>query len=218
MARMGEYVRYVVPEAYPAAIIDLGPVIDPPFRDGIARTAPDAAVELVDYPFERVPDRLPAELAARARRTAESDRRVAVALGRRHAFIGAAMSDAKREQRPVIRVVWYAYDTDRRVEAATDEHGTEVLRVLTDACQPALTREEEARANQLVARNGQLPEARDGRGLIVEETDPGSPRHGHRLVDLRFDPYGTRLPHWWAVVDLSAGEVVEAGRVPESAP
>ena len=124
------------------------------------------------------------------------------------------MMDQKDDERPELRVVWYAYNTDQRIEVSTDDTGAEVRDVLVDSCQPALTDGELTLANNLVTKSGQLPGACDGRGILVEVTNRGCPRYGHRLVDLRFDPNGTRLPRWRALVDLSAGELVDAGDVP----
>ncbi|GAB4587031.1 hypothetical protein [Nocardia sp. IFM 10818] len=68
-------------------------------------------------------------------------------------------------------------------------------------------------------RDGRLPDqgidVSTGRGLIVEETDFHSARHGHRLVDLRFGPADRRVPTAYAIVDLSAQQVADAGVVPE---
>lgn len=217
MRRSIEHMRFEIPDKAPRRIIDLGPIIEPPFTDGIAGEVCDSATDLTYIEYETLPEMPPADVAARARKIAQADPRVADALGRRWAFIGVGIVDHKAHDRPDLRVVWYTYDTDHTVEATTDDGGTKVHDVRVSLSQPPLTDSEEARANEIVASSDRLPEARNGRGILVEVTDRGDPRYHHRLVDLRFDPGGTRLPRWWAVVDLSTDEMVDAGDVPRGA-
>ncbi|HEU4712578.1 MAG TPA: hypothetical protein VFS76_13480 [Pyrinomonadaceae bacterium] len=215
MESNGKPPRFEIPDVAPGRIIDLGPIIDPPFIDGVSREAPDSGIHLTDVEYDVLSDIPAAEVAVRAKNTAEADPRVIDALGHRWEFIGVGTVVYKKRDRPDLRVVWYAYDTDQTVEVVVHDGGTKIRKVRIDSSQPPLTDGEQARANELVAAIGRLPGACDGKGLIVEETDPGSPRYGHRLVDLCFNPDNTRLPRWWALVDLSTNELIDAGDIPQ---
>jgi hypothetical protein len=210
MRSSGKHLRLDIHEVTAGPIVDFGPVIDPPFVDGISREVYDRAISL-----NSVEDDMPqAAVAAQARNTAQRDPRVVAALGHRWEFIGVGIVYHKKRRRSELRVVWYVYDTDQTVEAITDDKGAYVRDVRVNFRQPAFTDREQARANELVAASGRLPRTRDGRGLPVEDTDRLSPRYGHRLVHLRFNPDGTCIPRWWALVDLSRDELVDAGDVP----
>ena len=124
------------------------------------------------------------------RSIAEADPRVVAALGRRWEFIGVGIVDDKERDRPDLRVVWYAYDTDQTVEAITDDGGAEVCDVRLFTSQPPFTDGEEARANEIVASSHRLPGARDGRGLPVEVTDPGDASHEYHVCGPILAPFG----------------------------
>jgi hypothetical protein len=204
---------FKIPDVVAGHVLDLGPTIDPPFAGGVTFQIPDRSIPLTDFPGKPVPG-VKEKTLERARRTAESDSAVMHALGQRSEFIGAGILDQKGANRPDLRVVWYSYDTNQTVEAIVDDGGAILREVRVSSSQPPLTYEEEQRANEIVTASKQLPLAENGRGIIVGVADPKSPRSSHRQVDLRFDPKGTRLPRWWAVVDLTANELVEAGEVP----
>ena len=66
MAVRPKHVRFEIPEPVRVPGIDLGPIIDPPFTDGISREAPDCAANLTDVEYEVPPDVHEGEVAARA--------------------------------------------------------------------------------------------------------------------------------------------------------
>ncbi len=161
----------------------------------------------------------PSELAAaQAPAVALESVRVAGLLdGKRYAVLGVGMRslDGPGEV-PVVTI--YNYTDDLAVEVLVDVEAREVLAVSAATAIPALAAAEQDRALDIVRRDGRLTESGvevdTGTGNIVEEVNFGDPRHGHRLVDLRFGPRQHRVPTAFAVVDLSAEELVRVGLLP----
>jgi hypothetical protein len=97
-----------------------------------------------------------------------------------------------------------------------DAGSLEVLDVDRRETQPAPVDEEIERAVALAREDARLaPHVVDLRGvaLLAAPSDPLDPRAGHRCFDVRFGEEDERLPRYWALVDLSAGEVLRAGPV-----
>ncbi len=199
--------------------INLGPVLDPPFSD-----APDfrAHVQSVTTTPVTVQDAEPIIDEAGSRRAVElalrSEDVSGELAGRRHEVIGVGSEAADREtQYPL--VIIFDYTENVAVEAAVDLGTGRVREVRRRRYQPQLSASEERQAIELVRQGGRLSEYEDqlgsGAGILVEDVDFRSPRHGHRLVDLRFGPRTRRLPIAFAVVDLTDRDVVRAGPVPD---
>ncbi|GAB2667363.1 hypothetical protein GCM10027088_52680 [Nocardia goodfellowii] len=200
-------------------IMNLGPVMEPKFADAndwnefmpVVETRPVAVQEIgmaaLDAAAAAAPD-----IALAASGVADLLR------GKRYEILSVGTRALDRETEfPV--VVIYDYDDNVTVEAIVDPSRQEVRQIRTTANQPPVTDPEADRALDLVRRDGRLPDSGvdigTGRGLIVDETDFHSPRYGHRLVDLRFGPADRRLPTAFAIVDLSAENVVEVGLISE---
>lgn len=200
-------------------IINLGPVIEPKYSDAEdwGRFLP--AIETTPVRYE---ERSLAELDRRAAAAPE----IALAAteieellrGKRYEIISVGTRELDRNtEYPV--VVIYDYDEDITIEAIVDPAQRVVVQVTTSTNQPAVSAQEERRAIELVRADGHLPDngidVGTGLGLIIEDVDIHSPRHGHRLVDLRFGPRDLRMPAAFAIVDLSTDEVVQAGLFPK---
>jgi hypothetical protein len=157
-------------------------------------------------------------MAARASAVALESVRVAGLLdGKRHAVLGVGMRSLDRSREvPVVTI--YNYTDDLALEVLIDVDAREVLAVSAASAVPALAAAEQSRALDIVRRDGRLTESGvdvdTGTGIILEEVNFGDPRHGHRLVDLRFRPRQHRVPPAFAVVDLSAEELVTVGVLP----
>ncbi|WP_157032318.1 hypothetical protein [Kitasatospora cheerisanensis] len=137
--------------------------------------------------------------------------------GRRHEVIGVGSGAADRSAHHPI-VIIYDYTENLAVEAVVDLAAGRVAEVRRRRYQPQLTTAEERRAVELVRQDGRLgayeSDLDSGSGIVVDEVDFRSPRHGHRMVDLRFGPMTERLPRAFAVVDLTDQDVVRCGPVP----
>ncbi|MFI7002312.1 hypothetical protein [Nocardia sp. NPDC050175] len=201
-------------------ITDLGPVIDPKFTD-----AHDWSEYLPPVPTT------PVDSGERDLRAAEEAASVAphVALaqpgvnrlldGKRYEILSVGTRFLDRDtEYPV--VVLYNYSDDIVVEAIVDVAAHLLVEVHTTQTQPAVSAAEEARAIELVRRDGRLTaqgiDVGTGAGLIVEDVNFHSSRYRHRLVDLRFGPADRRVPTAFAIVDLSAEDVAEVGLIPEA--
>ncbi|PXX57480.1 hypothetical protein DFR70_118135 [Nocardia tenerifensis] len=199
-------------------IIDLGPVIDPKFTDAHdwSEFLPPMHATPVHSPERDL--RAADEAAALAPEVALSHAGVNDLLdGKRYEIISVGTRFVDRDtEYPV--VVIYDYTDDIVVEAIVDVAQRSLVELRTTLNQPAVTAAEEARAIELVRRDGRLTEhgidVGTGAGLIVEDVNFHSSRYGHRLVDLRFGPADRRLPTAFAIVDLSAQDVAELGLIP----
>ncbi|MFC9439437.1 hypothetical protein [Nocardia sp. NPDC057030] len=216
---MSERFQLPPPGFLKTEIIDLGPVIEPKYSDAEDWSRFRPAIETTPV---RYAERSLAELDRRAAAAPE----IALAApevgdllrGKRYAIVSVGTRELDRDtEYPV--VVIYDYDDDLAVEAVVDPDRRVVVRVTTSTNQPAVSAQEERHAIELVRADGRLPDngidVDTGAGLIIEDVDIHSPRHGHRLVDLRFGPLDRRMPTSFAVVDLSTDEVVRAGLFPE---
>lgn len=205
------------PGLFSAEIPNRGPVVDPPFVD-----VPDFSHYLklpeaipVDYEVvqPRVTDesrRMAAELVL------ESDRVMRRLQDKRYAVLEIGTRTVDREtERPV--VVIYNYTDDLVVEATIDPMRRAVSEVSEEHYQPPLADAELNEALDIVASDAALGESgvdvATGVGLIVEEVNFRSPRYRHRLVDLRFGPPTHYLPVAFAIVDLSARDIVATGTI-----
>jgi hypothetical protein len=199
-------------------IINLGPVIEPGFSDARNWSEFLPAVETKAVYVESREVALTEDVARRAVDMAlTADGVVRELDGKRYAIMSVGLKSLDR-QTEYPWVILYDYTDDRVVEATVDVAGGKVLDVTAARYQPPLTSSEQSHAIELVRRNGQLAAAgiavETGAGLIVEEVNFRSPRYGHRLVDLRFGPEDRRAPTAFAIVDLSAQDVVSTGLAP----
>ena len=199
-------------------VLNLGPVIDPKFTDARDWSEFVPAVETRPVHFEerdigsvdaeraRAPEI--ALAASGVRELLDAKRYAVIEVGTR------AMEDDS--EYPV--VVIYNYSDDNVVEVLVDTTSGSVkgITVSRDS-RPQMSAAEEERAKELVRRDGFLPDngidVGTGAGLVVEDVDYRSPRYRHRLIDLRFGPLDRRLPTAFAIVDLSAEDVVKTGLV-----
>jgi hypothetical protein len=210
-----------VPGLSPVEIINLGPIIDPPFVD--ARDWSEYLTPVETYPveFEIHESRFDQEARGRAVETVLSSERMATGLdGKRAEVISVGMRSLDRDtEHPV--VVIYDYDDDVVLEAFLDPDGDRVVDVVVKRYQPPLTDSELSQALDLVKQENWLLQAGidvdAGGGLVVDEVNIHSPRHGHRLVDLRFGRPNSRVPSAYAIVDLSAQEVIRRGILEQEA-
>jgi hypothetical protein len=196
-------------------IVNLGPVIDPPFSD-----ARDWSEYLLPYEtrpvdFEEVGPSLTEEAGRRALELAMASEDVRRELeGKRYEVMGVGLRSLDREtEHPV--VVIYNYTDDVVIEAFVDLAENRLLRLASEDYQPPLSASELSQALELVRRDRRLAEAGidvdTGVGLVVEEPNFRSPTYRHRLVDLRFGPEHRRIPTAWAIVDLSSQELLSTG-------
>lgn len=198
-------------------IVNLGPVIDPPFSDARdwSEYLPPYDTRPVD--FEELEPSLTEEAARRALELAMASADVRRELeGKRYEVMGVGLRSMDREtEHPV--VVIYNYTDDVVVEAFVDLAEDRLLQVALERYQPPLSPSELSEGLELVRRDGRLAEAgidvNTGVGLVVEEANFRSPTYGHRLVDLRFGPEDRRIPAAWAIVDLSSQELLSTGMI-----
>ncbi|MFI6416796.1 hypothetical protein ACIBG6_05095 [Streptomyces sp. NPDC050842] len=200
-------------------IPNLGPVIDPPFVD-----VPDFSQYLTPadtspVEFETIEPKITDERRQQAVDVAlASDRAAGKLEGKRYAVLEVGTRSMDR-QTDFPLVIIYNYTDDDVVEVTVDQVRRSVHEVTVERYQPALTASEQSQALEMVRDGSQLTEAdidfATGVGLIVEDVNIRSPRYGHRLVDLRFGPENRYLPTAFAIVDLSDGEVVRTGLLPQ---
>ncbi|WP_030269856.1 hypothetical protein [Streptomyces sp. NRRL B-24484] len=209
------------PELLRVDVVDLGPVIDPPFTDTKSFHAYLPKVPTKPVEFEPTESNLTDDGTRRAVEVAlASDEVGRQSAGKRCDVLGVGTAATGRNSEyPLVTV--YNYTDGLTVEVMVDLDTARVLEVRTENRQPPLADAERSQALDLLRDAGGLADSGvdldTGMGLIVEEADFRDPRYGHRLVDLRFGPRDKRLPTAYAVVDLTDRDVVTAGRVPQEA-
>ncbi|GAA1786739.1 hypothetical protein [Actinomadura chokoriensis] len=200
-----------------AQIPNLGPVIDPPYSDVPDFSEYLAPAETKAVEVEPLESWFTTDIRQKAVDLAlESDRVTRKLEGKRHQVLDVGTRSMDREtELPLVGI--YNYTDDVVVEVTIDPMRRAVIEVAEKSYQPALTESEQKQAVEIVRDDGRLAAAgidvSTGVGLIVEDEDAGSPRHGHRLVDLRFGPADRYVPTAFAIVDLSAQEIAEAGLI-----
>ncbi|GJF31083.1 hypothetical protein KNE206_37830 [Kitasatospora sp. NE20-6] len=207
------------PELLRVEVVDLGPVIDPPFTDARSWREYLPKVRTAPVDFEPMEPTLTDDGVQRAIELALASEEVGRELtGKRCDVlsVGTAATDRGSEH-PLVTI--FNYTDGIVVEALVDLDSGTVLDAGTADRQPPLSDSERIQALELLRGEDALAGAgvdfETGMGLIVEEVDFRNPRYGHRLVDLRFGPRDRRLPTAFAVVDLTDQDVVAAGRVPQ---
>ncbi|MEV4840389.1 hypothetical protein AB0K05_38195 [Nonomuraea sp. NPDC049486] len=219
----GEERRYPEPLPPPglfsAEIPNLGPVIDPPFVDVPDFSQYLTPADATPVDFEPLEPRITDESRRQAVDWALASDRVTRKLeGKRYEVLEVGTRSLDR-QTDYPLVIIYNYTDDVVVEAMIDPIRRAVLEVDEKCYQPPLTASEHSEALEMVRDDDRLSEAgidvATGVGLIVEDVNLRSPRHGHRLVDLRFGPADRYLPTAFAIVDLSDREIVRTGLVPQ---
>lgn len=206
------------PGLFSTEIINLGPVIEPGFCDARNWSEFLPSVETKAVYVESREVTLTEEGARRAVDLAlAADAVVRELDAKRYEIMSVGLKSLDR-QTEYPWVIIYNYTDDSVVEVTVDASRGKVLDLTTARYQPPLTSSEQSHAIELVRRNGQLADAgiavETGAGLIVEEVNFRNPRYGHRLVDLRFGPEDRRAPAAFAIVDLSAQDVVRTGLIP----
>ncbi|GAA4991166.1 hypothetical protein [Kitasatospora paranensis] len=207
------------PELLRVELVDLGPVIDPPFSDAKSFRRHLPHVQTTPVEFEPMESNLADDGRRRAVEVALASEAVDRELtGKRCDVLGVGSAATGRDSEHPL-VTMYNYTDGQVVEALVDLDAARVLEVSTADRQPPLAAAERSQALELLrGADGLVDPDIDlgtGMGLIVEEVDFRSPRYGHRLVDLRFGPRDRRLPIAFAVVDLTDQAVVTAGRIPQ---
>ncbi|MCJ0868942.1 hypothetical protein [Streptomyces sp. AP-93] len=210
-----------IPGPFPGPFINLGPIIDPPFTDAYQWPTPDVPDDVRPVESATFEPPLSDELAMRAQEVAlDSNEMSSQLAGMHYEVMGVTLLWAGKEEPPQPVVVVYRYNDDVVLEAALDPEAQRVVELAKKHYQPPLSPAEEERARELVAEHAVLVKAgidvAHGHGIAISEELPKSPRRGHRLEDLRFGPEEHRWPSAWAVVDLSAGDVVTIGVYPQS--
>lgn len=208
-----------VPELFTTEIINLGPVIDPPFSDARDLSQFLTSVETRSIDFEQRDSMITEEHAGQAVELAlVSEDVIAELQGKRYEIMGVGTKSLDRDTDHPL-VVIYNYTDDVVLEASVDLDGTTLLDVTLERYQPPLAASEEGQARDLVRQDGRLADTgtdvATGRGIVVDDENFRSPRYRHRLVDLRFGPEDRRLPTAWAIVDLTDQEVVKTGIIPQ---
>ncbi|GAA2753158.1 hypothetical protein [Kitasatospora cinereorecta] len=207
------------PGLFTVEIINLGPVLDPPFSDTPDYRAYLPSVTTSPVAVQESSPAVDEEAARRAAELALASEDVNGHLaGRRHQLIGVGSAADNREVEYPLVVV-YDYTENVVLEVGVDLQTGRVRGVARRHYQPVLSAEEERQAVELVREDGRLADhvgdPAAGAGLIVEDVNIRSPRYRHRLVDLRFGPRTRRLPAAYAIVDLTDRDVVSAGPVPQ---
>jgi hypothetical protein len=207
------------PGLFSADIPNFGPVVDPPFVD-----VPDYSQYLTPANTSRVyveplEPRIPDESLQQAVNVARASDAVTSQLQGKRFEVLQVGTRAIDRQTDYPLVIIYNHTDDVAVEATIDPVRGAVHEVSVERYQPPLTPAEQRQALELVRDHGQLSAAgidvETGVGLNVEEVNFRSPHYGHRLVDLRFGPANRYLPTAFAIVDLSAQEVVRTGLIPQ---
>ena len=120
-----------------------------------------------------------------------------------------------KDRRITLVAVYYNYDDNSAIEVTLDEEGGRVLRVESSHFQPAPLHSEIDLAIRLAVGHEKLAapvtDELTANAILVSDDDPASPRHRHRLFDVRFFCLEERLARHMAIVDLSTEEVVRAG-------
>lgn len=140
------------------------------------------------------------------RQRAEADKQLRKALGKRYAYLSASLADTKdKSQKQEIRLEYFNYTTNRAVHVWLSDD--EVRQVRVQQCQPPESDDEIRIAEAIIRRNSRYKDAVEGlpvRGILTP-----SPK-GHRYIYLMFKNEGEPAV-FDATVDLTAGEIVEAG-------
>jgi hypothetical protein len=170
-------------------------------------------------PFERAPTGLTPAFAERLGEVAASSANVRRALGDRFAFLEADLveGDKIREPRPLeqqlAQATFYSYSRNVAVRALV--RGGEVLEIKDlEGYQPPESPAEVEEAVRLARADANLRDAvRDleGRALLTEPGE-GRPGAGHRVLYVSFLARGSARTEFMALVDLTDGRVLEAGR------
>jgi hypothetical protein len=158
--------------------------------------------------------------AARLDEVVRSSAEVQKSLGERFAFIEASVVEESKEQdirpleRQLTKVVYYSYS--RNVAVAALVRGGEVLRAEDlEGYQPPEAPQEIDEAVKLARADSRLQDIvkgeYEGRGLVTER-DEGLRGAGNRLIYVSFMKPGTANTEYFALVDLTDGIVLEAGR------
>ncbi|MFG3598312.1 hypothetical protein [Bradyrhizobium sp. RDI18] len=170
-------------------------------------------------PFERAPTGLTSAFAERLGEVAASSPIVHRALGERFAFLGADLveRDKIQELRPLeqqlAQTTFYSYSRNVAVRALV--RGGEVVEVKDiEGYQPPESPGEVEQAVRLARGDPNLRDAvRDleGRALVTERGE-GQLGAGHRVLYVSFLAPGSARTEFMALVDLTDGRVLEAGR------
>jgi len=203
-------------------VVHLDPFIDPPFVDAEDWGQYLTITETTPVDFKHLEPTITDQGAREARELALASNNVLTELeGKRYEvlWVGSRSMDRQTEH-PL--VIIYNYTDDVVVEATVDLAARRVQEVSIKRYQPALALSEQSRALDLVRDDGRLPHAGidvdTGLGLVVEDVNFRSPQYRHRLVDLRFALHDRRSPSAFAIVDLSAQNIVRTGLLPQEEP
>jgi len=204
--------RLPAPPAPPRALEFTGPEAGWPPQ---VRGATDARV----LPTESVANVLTPSLVARLGEIAAASAVVRRALGDRFAFIDAHLTevDKQGDQRPLdqrlARATFYSYSRNVAVRAMV--RGGEVIEVADiEGYQPPESPREIEQAVQLAREHPSVRDAArdlEGRAILTEPPE-GRPGAGHRVLYVSFLPRGSARAELMALVDMTEGRVLEAGR------
>lgn len=159
-------------------------------------------------------------LGLHLRLLALQDARVRSALGERSAFVAAAELEPDKDRPLVppgalpIRLTFYSYSNNFAVEVLMSGRGVESVR-RREGYQPPEGAEEIEAAIALARRDERLPSAVHGLDAtaIVTERQPGQPGYGHRVLHVSFSVPAADAPRYYALADLTDGNVITAGPV-----
>lgn len=161
------------------------------------------------------------------RTVTERDARVMAQLGSRWTFIdaerlpptGKISFGCCRQMANMTRLIYYSYSQNVAVEVLVKEMG--VLSVARrEGYQPPEGQEDVQRGIELAKADPRLVgkvEQLQGHGLLMQpdrgffRNDPG---YGHRTIWITFSQGQDGDPKYWAVVDLTDDQVLEAGEEP----
>jgi hypothetical protein len=206
----------------------------PPPAPGLEFTGPESgwppqvkgAAHVSVLPIEPVPGALTPEFALLLREIAEASPTVRGSLGDRFAFIEADLLEAgkqpdqrsaaghrPRREQQLARATFYSYS--RNVAVRVLLRGGDVLEVTdVEGYQPPESPQEIEQAVQLAREDARIRKAvRDleGRALLTEIGE-GNPGSGHRVLYVSFLARGSADTQVMALVDLTDGRVLDAGR------
>ncbi len=177
------------------------------------------AANIKVLPTEQVPGALTPAFALRLGEVAEASPAVRRSLGDRFAFIEADLVEADKisDQHPLeqrlARATFYSYSRNVAVRALV--RGGDVLEVTdVEGYQPPESPQEVEQAVKLAREDSRIRDAvRDleGRALLTEVGE-GKPGAGHRVLYVSFLPRGSARTEVMALVDLTDGRVLDAGR------
>ncbi len=195
-------------------------VIEPPFRD--MQPFPEQVTIEQWEPFVSFSrdELLTSEFVTRLQDIAVSNEQVSQLLGnKRFVGIGASILETKRKPEATkIVYVFYNYDDNQTIEVFFNSLSGRVTEVAVNQSQPAPLQEEVDRVVAIARQDERLSQSLDklektleGGAILVEPDDLENRFVGHRIFDVRFGLSDERLPRYWALVDLSLGEVLKAG-------